>query len=68
MPRYRIINTLSGVELGEYDGSDEHDALDTMAREAGYGDFHEACGVAPVADGELHIEPVSQPPASEVAP
>jgi hypothetical protein len=36
MNRYRIINTVSGSDLGIFDAADEQGALDAMAREAGY--------------------------------
>ena len=38
MNRYRIINTVSGSDLGIFDAADEQGALDAMAREAGYKD------------------------------
>jgi len=36
MNRYRIINTVSGSDLGIFDAADEQGALDAMVREAGY--------------------------------
>lgn len=52
---YRITNTVSGLVLGFYEGTDEADALDTMARDAGYADHDAACDVATVEDGELSV-------------
>lgn len=46
MKLYRIINELSGVALGVYEGETEQDALDAMARDAGYADHAEATEVA----------------------
>ena len=41
--KFRIYNRTSGQELGTYDGDTETDALDAMARDAGYRDFADAC-------------------------
>ena len=41
--RYRIEST-AGLILGEYDGTDEADALDAMAIDAGYPDIFSAPG------------------------
>ena len=35
------------VDMGIYEGDTEEDALDAMARDAGYEDFARACEVAP---------------------
>lgn len=35
---YRITNTNSGTVLGDYEGETEADALDALARDAGYPD------------------------------
>lgn len=58
MRRYRIINTVSGVDLGIYEGETEAEALDLMAREAGYGDHADACKAAPVEQGELDVQEI----------
>ena len=55
MALYRIENTRSGVVLGEYEGDTAENALDTMARDAGYADYAACCEVAPVADGEILV-------------
>ena len=38
MRTYEISNTIGGVILGVYEGETEQDALDAMARDAGYKD------------------------------
>lgn len=58
MATYRIENTISGVVLGEYAGDTPEQALDAMARDAGYSDYAEACEVAPVKDGEIRVTEV----------
>ncbi len=45
MKKYRIENQHSGVDMGIFDGETEEDALDAMARDAGYADYAEACEV-----------------------
>lgn len=56
--RYRISSSHSSVELGVYEGANEAEALDAMARDAGYADHAAACEVAPVEDDELLIEKI----------
>ncbi len=50
---YSIGNTISGADLGAYEGATEAEALDAMARDAGYTDYAEAQSVAPAAYGEI---------------
>lgn len=45
MTRYLISNRSSGAELGVYEGETEAEALDAMARDAGYDSFAAACVV-----------------------
>jgi hypothetical protein len=40
---YTISNAISGLVLGVYQGTSKDDALDTLARDAGYADFFDAC-------------------------
>lgn len=46
MTHYLITNTTSGANLGVYEGADEDEALDAMARDAGYSDYEAACEVS----------------------
>ena len=40
---YTISNRTSGVVLGVYQGTSKDDAIDSLARDAGYADFFDAC-------------------------
>jgi hypothetical protein len=56
---YRIINRRSGLDLGTYQGRTESEALEAMARDAGYPSYREMAEVAPVAEGDLQMIEVS---------
>jgi hypothetical protein len=53
---YRITNIVSGLVLGIYPGANQAEALDAMARDAGYADYGAACEVAPAMEGEIEVE------------
>ena len=53
MTSYHIINS-EGVEMGIYQGETKADALDAMARDAGYKDQAEATTVAGDFDGTVY--------------
>ena len=40
---YTISDAVSGLVLGVYEGTSKDDALDTMARDAGYEDYFDVC-------------------------
>jgi hypothetical protein len=58
MSNYLIANTRSGVELGIFEGATEDEALDAMARDAGYPNYEACCEVAPSRAGEIVVREV----------
>jgi len=58
MAVYRIINTISGVDLGIFVAGSEGQALDAMARDAGYRNRADAESIAPTLPGELVVSEV----------
>ena len=48
--KFRVSNKVSGQDLGIFDWTDERDALDAMAQDAGYYDFADSCGEVGGAD------------------
>ncbi len=66
MTTYRIENTISGAILGDYEGETEADALNAMARDAGYADYAACCEVAPVKDGEISVTEVDRKSIKEI--
>tara|TARA_R110000868_G_C10867151_1_gene761994 strand:+ start:1199 stop:1489 length:291 start_codon:yes stop_codon:yes gene_type:complete len=60
MNAYTICNQTSGIDLGTYRGATPADALDDMARDAGYADYADACEVA--GDDGLLVTPARWQP------
>ena len=56
MAKY-LITSDAGVVLGEYEGADESEAIDAMARDAGYADRADMQDVTR-EDGRLIVEAV----------
>jgi hypothetical protein len=56
MKHYRISNETTGLELGVYEGETQQEALDAMARDAGYADHAQATLVA--GDTGIMVEEV----------
>ena len=59
MPLYRITNRSSGADLGSYLASSDREALDMMAREAGYLNYTDAQSIAPDAQDEVVVIPLT---------
>ncbi len=55
MTRFRITNAASGLCLGEFEASNTADALNALARDAGYEDHADACAVIGGGD-EILVE------------
>lgn len=55
---YQVENTVSGMILGVWEAASEAEALDAMARSAGYLDYADARRVSPEADGDLLVTEV----------
>lgn len=54
---WRIRNTSTAVVLGDYPGATAAEALDAMAKDAGYPSYASACEEVPVAEGEIEVTP-----------
>lgn len=59
MNSYHIQNTISGADLGTYQGATEAAALDAMARDAGYQDYAGLQRQIPSQEGEILVEIVN---------
>lgn len=59
---YRISSTISGQDLGTYEATSPEDALDVMARAAGYADATEAGEVTGDDGDDLLVEAIEPAP------
>ena len=55
MKLFNITNTISGCDLGCYEATTASDALNALAKDAGYSDHAAACEDVPVVAGELDV-------------
>ena len=55
MNRYTIENSRNGAILGTFQADSPHEALEAMARDAGYPDFAFACHAMPLLPGDLVV-------------
>ena len=53
MNKFKIANSFSGADLGDYDADTAGGALDAMARDAGYQDYDSLCADVPAKEGEI---------------
>lgn len=58
MGHYKIENLHGGMDLGVYEGNSENEALDAMARDAGYDSYEHLQATAPAPPGEIHVTAV----------
>jgi hypothetical protein len=54
---YRIENTHSGIVLGDYEAESAAEALDAMARDAGYQDYADLEDRVPSEPGAIEVYP-----------
>ena len=50
----------SGVILGQYEAASASEALEAMARDAGYSDYAAACDAAPPMEGEIVVTQIDE--------
>lgn len=55
MTQYSISNRTSGADLGIYESASVEEALDTMARDAGYKNYADCCSVVSADLDELIV-------------
>ena len=55
MSVFNIFDMKAGEELGRYFASSATDALNAMARAAGFADFQDACGAQPMLNDSVLI-------------
>ncbi len=55
MSTYNIVNMQSGEELGRYFARTVSEALNAMARAAGFENYEQACGLVPDIREQLFV-------------
>ena len=58
MNTYKITNNVSGADLGTYEAEGWTQALDAMARDAGYESYQVLCLEVPADEGEIKVSEV----------
>jgi len=58
MKKFQISNTTSGADLGTYEAATREEALDAMARDAGYKSFAASCEVTGEDGSDLVVREV----------
>ncbi len=56
MPNFNICVKTSGVDLGDYEGTTEAEAIDAMAKDQGYKDFRAMCSITDPKDLDDEVE------------
>ena len=54
--KFNICNKVSGVDLGDYEGADKAEAMDAMAKDAGYKDYRDMCATTDPEDLDAEVE------------
>lgn len=54
--KFRITSQFNGLDFGNYDGETPADALEALARDAGYASYDDACKVSESAHWIFHLE------------
>ncbi len=54
-PTYTIAVQSSGVVLGAYEAETADDAVDAMARDAGYSSYRDMCSITDPADSDADV-------------
>jgi len=55
-PTFEIAVQSSGVVLGQYQGQDADEAVEAMARDAGYSSYRDMCSITDPEDVDAEVE------------